>query len=274
MKLKLSVLFFIAAFNMAFAQKDTFEKPTNKGKFFTYWGWNRGSYTNSDITFRGDDYRFTLSDVKAVDKQVPFSVDKYLNPVNITLPQTNFRLGYFFKENYTISLGVDHMKYVMVNDQTVDFEGAIDSSYGFAPIDGQMELTTDFLLFEHTDGLNYISVEVNRFDNISALLGLYSKNLQVNITEGLAAGVMLPKTNSTLMGKERYDDFHISGFGLSAQVGLDITFLKHFFIMTEFKGGYINMGDIRTTLETSDSASQSFWYAQKTLVVGGRFRLF
>ena len=102
------------------------EKNTNKGKFFFYWGWNRANFSVSDIHFTGDNYDFTLRNVKAKDRQTPFSFNDYLNPVNITIPQNNYRIGYFLKEHYTISLGVDHMKYVMVKDQTVKIDGELN----------------------------------------------------------------------------------------------------------------------------------------------------
>jgi hypothetical protein len=33
----------------------------------------------------------------------------------MTIPQTNFRIGYFINDHYSIALGVDHMKYVAQN---------------------------------------------------------------------------------------------------------------------------------------------------------------
>lgn len=89
------------------------EKESNKGKMFVFWGWNRASYSNSDIHFKGANYDFILSDVKAKDRITPFSFYDYLNPTRITIPQTNFRIGYFFHDNYSVSIGVEHMKYVM-----------------------------------------------------------------------------------------------------------------------------------------------------------------
>src|SRR5690606_39447702 len=53
--------------------------------------------------------------------------------------------------------------------------------------------------------------------------------VQFNFTGGIGAGVLYPKTNSTLMNKDRHDDFHISGYGISAKVGLNITFWKYIF---------------------------------------------
>ena len=102
------------------------------------------------------------------------------------------------------------------------------------------------------------------------------QKLQSRLNKGIrrsGAGVLLPKTNTTLLGKERYDEFHLAGYGLSGKVGLNFTFFKHFFIQAEVKGGYINMNDIRTTNNTADKASQDFWFFQRIIAVGGIFRI-
>jgi hypothetical protein len=78
--------------------------------------------------------------------------------------------------------------------------------------------------------LKYLNVEVKRFDNIDYWFGLDLENLQINLTDGLETGVLYPRKDTSLLGKERHDDYHLSGFGLSAGVGLNISFFKHFFI--------------------------------------------
>ena len=258
------------------AQKSVEEKVTNKGKFYVYWGWNRGTYSDSDITFKGDNYNFTLSNVTASDRPTKFGFNPYFKIDKITVPQTNMRIGFFFKENYTISIGVDHMKYVMNQNQTVAINGTINtgSTFDKTYTNEDIILTEDFLTFEHTDGLNYINVEIKRFDDFSYLFGLNSRNLQINLTEGIGAGFLFPKSNVKLLNKERYDDFNVAGWGISAGVGINITFLKHFFIQSDVKVGYINMSNIRTTIHKADSASQSFSFLENTLIFGGKFRLF
>ncbi|MBI9041171.1 hypothetical protein [Lutibacter sp.] len=242
----------------------------NKGKFFAYWGWNRGHYSKSDITFKGENYNFTLSDVASKDKPKPFGI-YYFKIDEVTIPQTNFRIGYFIKENYNISIGVDHMKYVMKNDQTVKFKGDLPSGSDVYVTGNEILLSEDFLLFEHTDGLNYINTEISRYDNLDNWLKFKVKNIDINLTEGVGIGMLYPKTNTTLLGKERYDEFHVSGYGVSAHAGLNITFFKHFFIQSNMKVGYINMQDIRTTASTKDSASQHFTFFENMYVFGARF---
>jgi hypothetical protein len=246
----------------------------NKGKFFVNWGGNRDSYSKSDITFTGKDYHFTIEDVIAHDKPKGVHVD-YINPGRMTIPQTNFRMGYYFTDKYSISLGVDHMKYVMYQNQVVNMTGVIDgnSPYNGTYQNAPTEMTEEFLMFEHTDGLNYVNSELTRLDDVTKFLGWDIDKLQLNTVFGVGIGLLYPKTNTTLMGKERHDDFHISGYGTNLKAGLNVTFFKHFFIQTEIKGGYINMPDIRTTKSPDDRASQHFTFVQGNFVVGGIFRV-
>lgn len=255
-------------------KNDFRDVKSNKGKLFVYWGWNRDHYSTSDITFKGSNYNFTLNNVKSDDKPKPFGI-YYFKLDELTIPQTNFRIGYFFKENYTLSIGLDHMKYVMRNNTTVKIDGNINTEgmYDGNYTNSDILLTEDFLLFEHTDGLNYVNAEVSRFDNLDNWLKFPIKNIDINLTEGVGVGVLYPKTNTTLLGKERYDEFHVSGYGISAHVGLNITFFKHFFIQSNMKVGYINMQDIRTTGSTTDSASQHFTFLENMYVFGAKFNL-
>jgi len=247
----------------------------NKGKFYVFWGGNRESYSKSDIHFKGADYDFTIHDVVALDKPKGWHID-YANPSRMTIPQTNLRIGYFINDHYNVSIGVDHMKYVMQQNRAVDINGFYpnEGTYGESLPNNQVLLTEDFLTFEHTDGLNYVNTEFSRVDDVSKLFKISNTDkFQINLTEGIGAGLLYPKTNAKLLGKERHDDFHVSGYGVSAKVGLNFTFFKHFFIQTELKGGYINMNDIRTTNDTADSASQKFFFLQRIIALGGIFKV-
>ena len=278
MKTKLLSFLLLAISANIYAQETVNpEKYTshNKGKFYFFWGGNRESFSKSDIHFTGDNYDFTLYDVAAHDKPKGWHID-YFNPTRITIPQTNLRIGYFINDHYNISIGVDHMKYVMYQDRAVDYSGYYpnEGTYGETLPNGQILLTEDFLTYEHTDGLNYINTEFCRVDDISKWFNLPNTDkFQINLTEGLGAGFLYPKTNAKLLGNERHDDFHISGYGVSAKAGLNFTFFKHFFLQAEIKGGYIDMNDIRTTKNNSDKASQHFLFLQRIIAFGGIFKI-
>lgn len=248
---------------------------SNKGKFFVYWGGNRSWYSSSDIHFRGEDYDFTLHNVNAHDKPKGWHID-YINPARITIPQTNVRVGYFISDKYNISIGYDHMKYVATQHQFVEYSGhySNEGMFGEKAVDGLIWLTDDFLQFEHTDGLNYIHAEISRMDDLSQYV--YLKNtdkVQLNSTYGIGGGFVFPKTNAKLMGKDRYDDFNIAGFGLSAKAGLNLVFFKHFFMQYDVKVGHINLSNVRTTHSKADKASHHFNFLETTISFGGIFKI-
>lgn len=255
----------------------------NKGKFYVYWGGNRDNYAKSDIHFTGNNYDFTLYDVTAQDRPKGWHID-YVNPTRMTIPQTNLRIGYFINDHYNISIGYDHMKYIMDNNVRAKYsgyypqEGEISNvpgnTFGENATANEITLTPEFLTFEHTDGLNYVNTEINRFDDISHLLGLPNTDkFQINLTEGIGGGFLFPRTNAKVFNKVRYDEFNVAGYGISAKAGLNFTFFKYFFIQTEIKGGYINMNNIRTSYDKSDKAEQEIWFLQKIITVGGIFKL-
>lgn len=248
---------------------------TNKGKFYVYWGGNRGYYSGSDIRFQGSDYDFTLHNAASHDKPKGWHID-YLNPTRITIPQTNLRIGYFFTDHYNVSIGVDHMKYVMTQNQEVGISGYYpnEGSYGETLPNGNVLLTEDFVTFEHTDGLNYVNAEINRVDDISKYVYITDTDkIQLNTTVGLGTGILYPKTNAQMFGRARYDDFKVSGFGVSAKAGLNLTFFKHYFIQYEAKVGYIDITNARISQNTNDKASHHFTFFESIIAIGGIFRL-
>jgi hypothetical protein len=245
-----------------------------KGNVNLFWGWNRGWFTNSDIRFKGVNYDFTLYDVQANDRQTPVGLDPYLNPVKLTVPQTNFRIGYFISDHYCVIGGFDHMKYVMVQDQTVKINGEInvgESSYNGKYENSDIVLSSSILQYEHTDGLNYIHAGLLRYDRI---LDLPNLRTGIFFNGGLEAGMVMPRTAVKFMDQELSDSFHISGYGMSLQVGLSIFILKVITIRSELKGGFINLPDVKTSNSNADKAQQHFFFLQPNILLGATIPLF
>jgi len=243
-----------------------------KGQFAISWGWNRAAYTHSNISFAGADYNFKLYDVVAHDRPTLPVTLKYLKPTDLTIPQTNFRLSYFIKNNLAISLGDDHMKYVMDQDQVVRMNGTITQDGPYKGVyDENMKMTEDFLTFEHTDGLNYINLEIEKY-----YTWYHSKSNYLIIAGmvGGGAGVLLPKTNVKLLGYERNDRFHVSGFGISGKIGVQTTFFKHILLKAENKYGFIDMPDIILHKKgISGRAKQDFFFVEGYFTLGATFAL-
>ncbi|MBB3699279.1 hypothetical protein KMW28_25835 [Flammeovirga yaeyamensis] len=266
--LNLTFCFFCITVN---AQNSEEIKPFKNKALTISWGWNWSSYSDSDIRFKGKGHDFTLKDVMATHRPTEFDFNAYF--VHFTTPQYNFKISYFFNEHWNVSFGVDHMKYVMIQNQDVYINGLINEGTPYDDVytNEAIQLSQDFLTFEHTDGLNYLYFGLNRFDQLFNFKKINGPNIGVNVTEGFSAGIHLPKTNSKLLGKERNDTFHLSGYGLDVNVGLNLLFFDYVFIQGDLKLGFVHMPDIRSTTNKNDKAEQHFFYNQQAIQIGGRF---
>jgi hypothetical protein len=240
-----------------------------KGRLFFYFGWNWSNYSTSDITFKGDGYNFTLKDVRANDRPTAFDPKVYFNPAKLSIPQYQYRIGYYITDKYAFSWGFNHMKYVMDAYQTVKITGTINTpeggEYNGTYTNEDIELNKDFLQFEHTNGLNYLDFNFDRTETLWV-----SKNRKTNLSAilGIGAGIMYPKSDIKLFNKG-VDRWHLAGFGVSSQVALRFDFLKNMFVQAQLDGGYINMPDILTTGELHARAKQKFLFIEKTVMIGG-----
>ncbi len=272
MRAILLIIFLLFSSNICFSQSSIpVTKNFSKGRMYFYWGYNRGWFTKSDIHFKGNNYDFTLEDVVAKDRQSKLAADPYLRLNKITIPQYNLRIGYYLTENWDISFGIDHMKYVVKQNQTVKINGYIHntaSNYNADYIDNDIKLTDDFLKFEHTDGLNYVNLEVRHSNTLFDF-----NKIKISLNKGVGVGFLYPRTNTTLLGQQRHDDFHVAGYGFSAAVGARVAFFNKFFVQSEYKGGYINMPNIETTYSAADKGQQMFFFSQLNIVVGGIINL-
>jgi hypothetical protein len=233
------LLAFIVVLSNAKAQKSI---PNKKPlRFYAYWGYNRASYANSNIKMVGDDYNIVLKNAIATDRQTPFSYNDYIRLDRITIPQTNFKVGYYLKEDWSFGIGVDHMKYVMQQNQILNVSGNItqDGIYKGYYNNTSLPMTTDFLIYEHTDGLNFIHVELEKYYNI------YShKKFKIKGTLSASLGVVMPKTKVTFLKYPRNDAFHLAGLGATVSPGICFS-LGNLYYRYMLKGGFMYMPDVK-----------------------------
>ena len=248
---------------------------SNKGKFYLHWGYNFSSYAKSDLRLYGKGYDFTLKNVVAHDRPTPLS-STYIDISRLSIPQFNFHFGYFIKDNYSISLGWDHMKYVLDVPQTVKITGTISpsisetaidaSAYGGTYYNADFTINPDFLTFEHTDGFNYASIEVERYDDAwRAKKG----KMYLAMETGLGAGLIVPRTDVRLLGVGQNNFWNVAGYGISAKAGAKLFFNTHLFFQGSLKTGWTNLSNIRTTGRNNiDKAQQKISYLENYWVLG------
>jgi hypothetical protein len=232
---------------------------------YLQWGYNTEWYTNSNIHFtmsNGND--FTLHNAKALDRPDLDAI--YKTPKDISIPQYNYRIGFYLNKSHTKGLEVnfDHAKYIVTDGQVVHVTGIIDGK----PVNGDSTLNPDtFLHFEHTDGANWLHVN---YVHQQTLLTKRDKNPLINFIWKVGAGINIPRTDFTWRGDRLNNDFHVAGYNISAEAGARLYPLKKFFFEFTGKTGYVKyLNALANTNELKGNrARHSFEYFELIGTIG------
>jgi hypothetical protein len=249
-----------------------------KGIYFVYWGYNRSAYPTSDISFKGPGYDFTLNKVTASDAPTPFDgFETYFNPSLFSIPQFNLHAGIFLRDNVSLSIGWDHMKYVVDDYQHGHMTGTISGqvsspvitvnpkyigNFTNAPV---LINPADFVDYEHTDGFNFATVEL---DHYKTLWRVEKSNMQLDWINGIGIGVVVPRSDVRLFTVGQNNFWNLAGAGASVKSGLRLNLTRFIFFETSLKGGYTDLWDVHTTGRSVDKASQSIWFGEWFCALG------
>src|SRR5436190_677548 len=130
------------AFNHAAAAPPAANAAAAGRDFFFSWGYNGDRYANSGLHFKqpslNNDY--TLVDVHARDSKAWTSLFHH----SLFVPQYNIRFGMFFNDKVGLEVALDHIKWIVRQDQTVNVTGTMNGAH----VDTQLTLTPDVLRYQ------------------------------------------------------------------------------------------------------------------------------
>lgn len=244
----------------------------SRGTLFGYWGYNRSVYTKSDIRFVGPGYDFTLAGARAHDNPST-RFNEYINPTTLTVPQFNARVGYYFKNNWALSLGYDHMKYIFADKNEVFLSGSIDpgvdevtnwsGTYNAEPV------VTDRNTFhyENSDGLNFMRLELSRTDRVLKFGPKQEFVISTNV--GASLGTILSYNDFNFAGLHTYRTISFSGVGVALHASPRFEFFRHIFFQPMISAGYMKQTKVRTRpKDPSSYVKQGFGYAELSAKIG------
>ena len=266
----LSVLLLSTA-SHAQGRKYSYKKKfgTQKNAAYFTWGYNRSAYTLSDINFYGPDYSFIVKDAKAHDRPAR-KINEYFDPRKFTTPQFNVRFGWYYKFRWDISIGYDHMKYVMDDYQSLLINGVIEDEFNplygtYTDEDGPRLIKRSELHYENTNGLNYVSLALNNTAPIYK-----TKNLKFAVLRRMGGGFgpVITQTDFTWDGVNHESRFKVAGFGISANAGLRFDFFNRFFFQSNWTAGWINLPKNNTIQSQQHFAKHNFFFAEWDLSMG------
>lgn len=240
MKLLLRVVLFVLPYSLMAQQDQNQSQKKLKGTFYFAWGYNKDWYSKSDLHFSDhttDNFDFTLYDVKAIDNP---DLDQIFN-TNVSIPQFIYRFGYYFNDKHDLGVEIafDHAKYIVVRSQLVHIKGSLKGEL----VDKDMMIEPKFLLFEHTNGANFLMANLLKRKKF-----FHSTNGKhvLNYVLKPGFGVVIPKTDVTLFRVRRDNVYHVAGYIAGMELSLRYEFGKHVFAETGFKGSFANYMNVLT----------------------------
>ena len=220
-----TILLSLLAMQCLFAQDSTAAKKKKMhGTFYVTWGYQKDFYGKSDVQFkndRDDNYDITMHQVKASDRR---DMSDFFNRP-LTVPQYVFYGGYFFnnKGDWGIEGGWDHLKYIVDEGQTVHMTGQIRG----VQYDQDTTINYNFWHYEHTNGNNYLTVSLlKRFTFINSKSG----NHKLSLISKFGGGMLIPKTQSVILGNERDGPFRLAGYLFTVGGAVRYDIYRYFFL--------------------------------------------
>jgi hypothetical protein len=239
------------------------------GNLFLSAGLNKAWYTGSTLGIQGAGYAFDLKGFKAFDAPS-------MNFANMQTVQYNVRIGYYFRYGLNLSLGFDHMRYMMQAPLPVLLSGKInsgvDNATGLSGDYAFQEVIMDSLFQWNCPGLNYVNV---RFSKTNRIVGsMRSDRFLLSSDMGFSAGALVTSSDFIFGGKKDLGVSSLSGVGLTAYGALRFEFFEHVFLQTGFNAGV--MRQMRTRIRQADPNAllkQTMGFLEPEVVIGAVFKI-
>jgi hypothetical protein len=209
------------------------QKKERKGEFYFSWGYNKDFYTNSNIYVNQPalNNNFVFKNTVLVDHP---GWDEGLFNTPLSIPQYNYRFGYFFDKNkdWAFEINFDHAKALIKDNQTVHLVGtyngaAVDSSFIFSKLGEGVSKNYYYL----NNGANFLLFNIVKRDRFKTLS---TKNIAIDGLAKFGIGPLIPHVQNSLFGKENISKFQFGGWNTGVEYALRSTFHNKLFL--EFSG--------------------------------------
>lgn len=233
-----------------------------KGQMYLSWGYNKEWYTMSNIHIRqsslGNDYTF----VNVIGKDKPGWTGDEHSVVQqpITIPQYNYRIGYWFKDNWAVEINFDHTKYQVEQQQLLHLKG----TYNNAAVDTYF-VNRGNLVWQLNNGANFFLF--NLVHRIQVPKMQY-KNFNVSLLMKGGIGFMVPHVENTIMGRNNNPHFQFGGWDIGVEAALRFTFFKYAYLEYCNKAVYARYSGLKIAEGT---ASQAFGCYEMIANIGVNF---
>lgn len=249
-------VFFVSQVETGYAKN----KKNRTGSIYFSWGYNTEWYTKSTVHVKQDALgnNYDMVHVYAHDHK---GWDEGLLHKAFTIPQYNYRLGYYFnkKQDLGIEINFDHTKYLIADNQQIHVKGTLNHQ----SVDEQINFSqSNGFYYFLNNGANFLLF------NIVKRVPLYdskSKNFKLDLTGKAGIGPVIPHVQNELFGEKNNQQFQFGGWNTGVETAIRATFWKYGFLEFSQKGDYARYSNL---LVYEGRAKQNFACYELILSVG------
>ncbi|MBC7553581.1 MAG: hypothetical protein H7257_06340 [Taibaiella sp.] len=253
---------------MAFFSLSVAAQPAEKGKkkkhgaLYFSWGYNQEWYTRSTVhvtqSALGNDYEL----VKVRGNDHMGWNNKSIFRQALTIPQYNYRLGYFFneKQDMAIELNFDHTKYIITQGQQVRVRGTLAGQ----PVDKEVTFTEQngFYYFLNNGANFFLFNFVKRW-------GLYrpkNNSFALDLLGKAGVGPVVPHVENKLFGVANDPHFQLGGWNTGIETALKLTVLRYGYLELAQKVDYARYSNLK--MAAGGTGRQAFGTYELILSLG------
>jgi hypothetical protein len=228
------------------AQKKT---VTRKGELYFSWGYNKEWYTRSNVYISQPSLTssYTLHNVRSHDHP---GWDEGLFTTPISIPQYNYRLGYFFdrQKGWGVEINFDHTKHIIADNQAIKVKGIrngrlIDSTVNFSEGNG--------FYYYLNNGANFLLFNiVKRWRWAESARGGFA----LDALAKAGVGPVIPHVQNSFFGQANDPGFQLGGWNIGIEAGARATFFKHVFLEFTNKIDYASYSNLKIYQGTAQQA--------------------
>jgi len=238
------------------------KRKKRNGEFFFSWGYNKEWYTKSNVKISqpqlGNNYQF--KNIRGHDFP---GWDEGLLTIPLTIPQYNYRIGYFFndKKNLGIEINFDHTKFLFTDGQQARMSGTFNNRF----VDTTINIAENEGFFYYlNNGANFFLINI-----IKRWQWCKSKNMKIDLLGKAGIGPVVPHVENSFFAQKNDPGFQLGGWNTGIETALRTTFFNHVYLEFAGKLDYARYSNLKIY---KGRARHAFGTAELILSLGYTFK--
>jgi hypothetical protein len=210
-----------------------------RGELYFSWGYNTEWYTRSNVQVvqpeLGNNY--TFKNIRGHDHK---GWDDALFSKALTIPQYNYRIGYFFnrKKDLALEINFDHTKFIFA-DQNAHLRGTMNGK----PIDTTIAFNENNGFFYYlNNGANFLLFNIVKRWH---LYQLPNEKIKIDLLAKAGIGPVVPHVENSFFGNKNEPHFQIGGWNMGVEGAARATFFNTVYLEFANKVDYARYSHLR-----------------------------